>query len=345
MLEEIRLRNFQKHGKLRIKFDPRITVIAGKTEAGKSSIIRALRWVCQNVPSGKAFIGRFGKAPFASVKLVLDGGRSIIRKRSNGGDTNIYRLDGQVSKAFGSAVPAPIDRRLSLSDWSFQSQHDAPFWFTESTGQVARNLNEVVNLTLIDNVLGIIASEVRDAKATERVCEARVQEANEERRALRWVVGFEEALTGLEALATRRAHIAQQREQLVLLIKTGQSLAKGQEALRIASREAGATLALAHTLRGKSKRVQALRKAIKKAERLAGSLLEEVPDLTELEAVRERADQIAERRRRFEEVAEQAADLQKELTEIENELEESEQELHQGTKGRCPVCGKKMPSP
>jgi DNA repair protein SbcC/Rad50 len=159
MLERLVIVNFQTHRKLKIDFDPKITVIAGPTDSGKSSVIRALQWIAFNRPAGTAFV-RHGRYR-AVARLVIDGQR-VVRRRGKG--ENSYELSGKPFKAFGSDVPGEISDVLNLSEINFQGQHDSPFWLSETAGQVGRNLNEIVNLDVIDRSMTEVSGRVREAQ-------------------------------------------------------------------------------------------------------------------------------------------------------------------------------------
>jgi len=165
----LQVRNFQKHAKLKVKFDPRITTIVGPSDSGKSSIIRALRWVVFNRPRGKGFI-QDGKEK-AAVLLALEEGNVIRDKRKNGNSYDITkRKDGFSSSglsAVGDSVPESVQQVLNMGDVNFQLQHDPPFWFSLTAGEVAKRLNQIVDLELIDKVASGLAHRAR--KASNRV--------------------------------------------------------------------------------------------------------------------------------------------------------------------------------
>lgn len=168
MIESLSLQNFQAHRKLRVEFGPGITTIVGRSDVGKSAIIRALRWAATNQPGGDQFITTGTKG--TSVALRVDG-RVIKRKR--GGSVNTYHLDAEEYKSFGRGVPGPIVSVLNMPGVCWQGQHDAPFWFSETGGEVARKLNSIVNLAIIDTTLASVQSEnhagrVRLRDATEK---------------------------------------------------------------------------------------------------------------------------------------------------------------------------------
>lgn len=101
----------------------------------------------------------------------------IVRTKSRDAATNTYELDGRELKAFGQGVPADVVNLLQLSPINFQSQHDSPFWFNETAGEVSRQLNAVVDLTVIDTTLSNVAQAVRRAQEQKNACEERLAEA------------------------------------------------------------------------------------------------------------------------------------------------------------------------
>lgn len=181
MIESVTIWNFQAHRKRRIIFDPRVTSLVGPSDAGKSAILRALRWVFLNKPSGDAF-KRFGSA---KVKVIVKiDGHTITRVR---GKANTYYLDGRKLKAFGNSVPEPIAKILNVTEENFQRQIDAPFWFLKSAGEVSRELNKIVDLQIIDHSLASVAKGLSKAKATATVIEDRLEQALNQRAELSWV--------------------------------------------------------------------------------------------------------------------------------------------------------------
>ena len=167
MFSRLLLKNFQRHKRLEIKVENRITTIVGPTDAGKSAIIRALRWVCTNQPSGLAGLIRDGAQ---SVVVELDVDKHTIRRERSKGK-NLYWLDDQKFNAFGSKVPEPIAELLKLVDMNFQFQLDPVFWFSQNAGQVSKELNKIVNLDDIDKALTFSKNLVTKAKGRKELLE------------------------------------------------------------------------------------------------------------------------------------------------------------------------------
>lgn len=159
MITKLRLRNFQCHEDLRLKLDA-VTTIIGNSDRGKSSILRGLRWVLTNKPNGTAFIKQGEKE--AKVSVWIDD-KKVVRGK---GKKNLYQYDGETYTAFGNDVPEPIADFINVKDSiNFQTQHDPPFWFTESAGGVAKNLNAIVNLESIDETVSQINKDIRSSRA------------------------------------------------------------------------------------------------------------------------------------------------------------------------------------
>ncbi len=219
MLSKLVVTGFQKHDKkITIEFN-QVTTIVGPTDTGKSALLRALRWICQNVPSGNSFISH--SKDVVTVRLLVDD-HLVVHKRTK--NLNIYKLDEKVYKAFGGKVPDTIVALLNVSDLNFQAQLDSPFWFCETPGKVSQELNQIVNLSEIDNTLTNIASELRKARSTIDVCETRLADAIEQKKSLSWVVEFNRRLSSLEQQRETLDLTCQKRLALADLIFSIQSL-------------------------------------------------------------------------------------------------------------------------
>ncbi len=199
MIERICLRNFQCHEKFDLELDPCVTIIVGRTDVGKSSLLRLLRWVGFNKPSGKGFIKR--GSSFCKGEVWVDGHR-IVRKR---GKENSYSLDGKKFVAFGqSGVPEEISNLLNIGEVNVQRQLDSPWWLLKSPGEVSRELNSIVSLDLIDKTLSNISHTQRESKTLLSLSQQRLTKAREDRDRLSWVV---EANLDLKAIEDRSNNI------------------------------------------------------------------------------------------------------------------------------------------
>lgn len=177
-LHTLEIINFQAHRKRVLEFSPRITTIQGATDIGKSAIIRALRWICLNGITGVDFI-RHGKTEAQARLKVVHQRRlhTILRTR---GKENSYHLESKKFVAFGSSVPQDIRDLLQITEINFQNQFDSPFWFGKTAGEVSRELNAIIDLSVIDHSLDYAAALVRRCQERKSVSEERMKAAEEE---------------------------------------------------------------------------------------------------------------------------------------------------------------------
>ena len=109
------------------------------------------------------------KDPFSSI-IEFDDNTKI------GLDKKDYVLNGKTITKFGATVPYEVEDTIALNDLNIQSQHENYFLLQDTPGNVAKRLNELVNLDIIDFVLKNVNSDIRSTnKETE---EYRVKVSN-----------------------------------------------------------------------------------------------------------------------------------------------------------------------
>jgi DNA repair exonuclease SbcCD ATPase subunit len=165
MLLSIALHNFQAHKDTSIAFDPGINCIVGTSDSGKTSILRGFRWCYENRPTGTAFVSHWCKKEDTAVTIslfTLDSNAPISRIRTE--DRNGYDVNGKELGAIGLDVPEEVKTLFNMSSINISSQHDAPFLISETAGEVAKYLNKLIHLDLIDTVLANAESRRRSIK-------------------------------------------------------------------------------------------------------------------------------------------------------------------------------------
>ena len=180
MIKKVVIENFQSHKNTELEFVPGVNVIAGQSDSGKSAILRALQWALWNRPSGFSFKSSFAddKEP-TRVRIDFCDGKWLERIR--GKNVNEYRLDGLGNlKAIGVHVPDEVIQVHKMDDINFQSQFDQHFLLHDSPGEVARKLNEIVGLDVIDRILKRINSLASTSKAQLLESESRIEDLEKE---------------------------------------------------------------------------------------------------------------------------------------------------------------------
>ncbi len=200
MIKSIRIEDFQSHKLTHIDLDPGVNVIIGRSDSGKTSILRALNWVINNKPSGEAFLRHGSKE--TGVAISLDNDTIITRYRKN--KDSVYYLNDQEFKAFGQDVPKEIRDEINIGSLNTQRQMDAPFLLSFTPGEVGRLLNEIVKLDQIDHALVKINRMVRATSTELNTEEARLESLITQNKELNYVSDLDSDIINLEQL---RGHI------------------------------------------------------------------------------------------------------------------------------------------
>lgn len=161
MIKSLSIQNFQSHEKTELEFHSGVNTIIGSSDCGKTAIIRALRWLVWNRPSGDAIRSRWGGP--TDVRVETEEG-TVTRSKDK---VDLYSLERPGSKllefkAFGTSVPEEISGLLNISEINLQSQLDAPFLVSNTAGEVAAHFNKIARLDIIDRGLQNIQSWIRE---------------------------------------------------------------------------------------------------------------------------------------------------------------------------------------
>lgn len=207
-LISLELWDFQRHEHVKVRFDPRLTVLVAPNGGGKSTLIRALRWVAFNRPLGDSVM-RWG-ACGAKVCLTTEECK-VVREKCDG--VNNYRLgSGKPFDAVGTSVPDRVSKLLRLEEVNFQAQIATPLWLTQSAAEVAREMNRVVDLEVIDRAMSFAQSKSKAITAEVKVLTGILEDAEERARSLQWVTHAERLLQ-LAQDRTEQARAARQRAE------------------------------------------------------------------------------------------------------------------------------------
>lgn len=337
MLESLTVKNFQVHRKTVARFDPRVTTFIGENDAGKSSLLRALRWVCLNKAPTNPM--RFG-ADFMSVRLMFDDGQKVVRRRDSEG--NHYSLDGKKFKAFGTEVPEEIAKLLNVGEVNFQKQNDPLFWFASSPGEVSRQLNQIVDLGIIDDAMANIATQVRTAKTEVQIRQADLANARGNKERLSSVVELDEALQEVERLETNYQTLHEDVASLEALVS------QATEARKTLGR-AAQVMDDAEDLLKAGQQVVDLEAEVKSLGNLTTiitittrSAAADIPDTESLESLSIEAIRLSADCDTLQALISDIEKAEVKLWDTEQRETQASERLRKLTKGKCPVCGQAM---
>jgi DNA repair protein SbcC/Rad50 len=175
------IENFQRHQRLTLEPHDGLTAVVGSSDAGKSAVIRAIRWALLNEPTGLQLIRHGTKQ--CSVRLVFTNPDiEVLRVRASTGGVNHWSIkrDGQqvISlDAVGQGVPDPIRQAFPVDVWkefgsagqlNFGLQKSTPFLVGHTAGERASILEGIS-----DGILDQAASELnKSARSADSSAEA-----------------------------------------------------------------------------------------------------------------------------------------------------------------------------
>lgn len=334
-LDGIRIQNFQCHERLALRFRENVTVLVGKTDAGKSAIIRALRWVLTNKPQGEAHV-REG-ADYCRVQIKL-GDKVITRER--GKSLNAYTMDDEEFKSFSSNVPDTILHHSRVSDINFQGQHDAPFWFTLSPGEVGKQLNAIVDLEVIDNIVTATKRRVLAIKSKLTVIEEEQKQVEAEVTKLSYVPAMCEHWERVSLWQTRLDTTL--AKQLVLQDKLTaiDSLLQDLQAKTIMCAVLTIVAQRAEASELAKKRCQQLRDCITRLTDNQALVNREVPDMKALRALQTQSETTRVRVTSLRDTLRMIETTEGNRNVVERALRQAEEEL--GEIRVCPTCSRPL---
>jgi hypothetical protein len=115
---------------------------------------------------------------FSRVSVEFTEGGFVTRQRSS--TKNEYIVNGEYLEAMRAEVPEEVTKVTNLSSINLQTQADQFYLLRGSPGAAARELNERVGLTIIDEKLSKAASIIKAAFASLRIAEKEKLEIEEE---------------------------------------------------------------------------------------------------------------------------------------------------------------------
>ena len=216
MIQSLSLSNFQSHKKTKLEFSDGVNVIIGGSDSGKTSIIRALKWLVFNRPGGDAFRSTWGGD--TTVELTVD--NISIRRTKSGKDINLYQKDGIKYAAFGTEVPNDITDLLNLNEINLQAQMDSPFLISSTPGDVAKHFNQIAHLDQIDSGLKKVQQEITTIQRIITFKDGEVERATEELKKFDHLEKFEIDVEVLEGMQSRFLQKVNESRTLKTLIES-----------------------------------------------------------------------------------------------------------------------------
>jgi len=166
--------------------------------------LRAIRKILENRPITGIERWVHGQDPKGTISIALEttDNHNVIWEGPN---PQRYIVDGEALTGFGQSVPSRVSEILNLGEINIQFQHDRPYLLFDSPGEVARTLNRVVNLDVIDTALSNAAALQRQNTQDMRTREVRLGELRE----------LEAGFPDLESAGEFIADLEQQKQEII----------------------------------------------------------------------------------------------------------------------------------
>jgi len=345
MIESLKVKNFQSHKDSELQFHHGVNIVVGTTDSGKTAVLRALKWVIRNRPSGEGFRSHWGGKTRVDLKLS-DG--EVSREKDK---ENLYFLNGTRFTAFGSDVPQEITKAINIEDTNLQSQMDAPFLLSKSAGEVAAHFNKVAHLDQIGVSQKYVDSRIRNLNQSILSYKDRITENKEKL----------EQYADLDKLEMQIEVLEDDQSKLQNLFSARISLEKILEGIRYYSGE----IAQIYPLISSEKRVFSLlnthekRKALENDAEALENLLQKIDwttegiqehqeiipagaALTKILGLYEKKKALTKDGQELKLAVDRLDTVTVKLQTAQKELEKLEEDFHKNFPDICPLCGAKQ---
>lgn len=165
MIRKIELHNFKNHKRKIIEFSDGVNVITGTSDSGKSAVLKGIYWTVFNKPSGFSFKNKSAKpSDPTSVSITFDSGDNVTRFR--GGTHNKYLVNSESFSELRSGIPDEVSALLNITDVNMQTQFESHYLLSWSPGEVAKKLNSIAGLDIIDRMVSVLNKRLSRTKNT-----------------------------------------------------------------------------------------------------------------------------------------------------------------------------------
>lgn len=231
-IQEVTIEGFQSHVQSTFSLSPGLTVITGPSDAGKTAIIRALRWFAFNEPTGEAFLHTIRNpdgsikqaAEQARVSVTFDDGTAITKTRRKGKTT--YTHSAYPSPWEKAEVPPEIKETLGLikqeyGDFetclNFAFQLDAPFLLSETASVGAKVLGKLAGTEVVDLAISEVNKRTHQTRTEISYEDKQIGEIDVQLTEYFDLDNADKALTAVEAAFTKLKADQEIRNELIAL--------------------------------------------------------------------------------------------------------------------------------
>lgn len=184
-IKKINIKYFQTHEDTILDFSDGITVLVGKTDSGKTAIIRSLKLITKNKPRGNGFISAFApkdkkNKPTTKITLTLDDNTEIIRTKSENKNEYVIKKDNveEAYNNFGVNIPPEIEETLGTTsvkidqdtflEVNISEQLSQPFLLFESPTIKTKLIDKIARINVLNRAIKNTKTQVQDIKTKQK---------------------------------------------------------------------------------------------------------------------------------------------------------------------------------
>jgi exonuclease SbcC len=200
-IKSVTIKNFQSHKKSVFNLHHGVNAIVGLSDCGKSAVLRSLGWVIRNKSEDRSFRSNWGGK--TDVEIVFADGQEVSRTQEKHNCYYLVDSKNNVDEeytAFKTAIPEDITAALNMDSINIQSQFDRPFLLDESAGDVAKILNDIANLSDIDESISNIRKLVLANSRELSNSQAMIQDLETQLESFTYLKDMEKDVAELEFL-------------------------------------------------------------------------------------------------------------------------------------------------
>jgi DNA repair protein SbcC/Rad50 len=178
----LEIRGFQSHTDTKISFSEGLNVITGPSDSGKTALLRLVRWIAFNEPSGAAYVNRKPGEPGTAEGVILleNGGRirktRTVGKDGTGGKTSYGILvPGAPEETVYEKAEVPFEvvamlgiTKQTFGDYetalNFAYQLEAPFLISETPSAGAKILGKLAGTEAVDLAVRSVSKDTHGAR-------------------------------------------------------------------------------------------------------------------------------------------------------------------------------------
>ena len=181
MIKRITIEGFQSHENTVVDLVNGLNILTGSSDSGKTAVLRAVKWVALNVPTGDSYVNQ--KVGYAKVTIETDKG-TVTKTRK--GKKTAYEVNGTVYEK--SEVPQEVSEILGIEPTTFgdyevvlnvASQLESPFLLSESPSTGAKVLGKLANAETVDVAIKTNAKETFQLNSERQRAEKEVSRLTE----------------------------------------------------------------------------------------------------------------------------------------------------------------------